>query len=230
MNKVKDTQRETVKLIAALAMAVDHVGAVFFPQQIVWRVIGRLAMPIFAMEVARGYRSTGNLKRYQGRMLFFALVTVVPFAFFSMILSNPWHQNILFTFFFALLALEAIEKKKWFNLIVFVAAPVFILSFLGIEMDYGIYGILTVILFARKEKDPRLASYFLLLTLGYLFMESLRLGFPPIQIFGHIQLLSIFAVFVIQSRIDFKLVLPKYFFYLFYPLHIATIVIIYYAM
>ena len=36
----------TLKMIAMLSMLADHIGAVLFPEQILFRVIGRLAFPI----------------------------------------------------------------------------------------------------------------------------------------------------------------------------------------
>ena len=37
----------TLKMIAMLSMLADHIGAVLFPEQILFRVIGRLAFPKF---------------------------------------------------------------------------------------------------------------------------------------------------------------------------------------
>lgn len=37
-----------IKLVAIIAMTVDHVGGVFFPEYPVFRWIGRIAFPLFA--------------------------------------------------------------------------------------------------------------------------------------------------------------------------------------
>ena len=44
-----------IKLIAAVCMLVDHIGYIFFPEQLIWRLIGRISMPLFAYSIARGY-------------------------------------------------------------------------------------------------------------------------------------------------------------------------------
>ena len=44
-----------LKLIAMVSMVFDHVGDNFFPEQTWMRVIGRIAMPIFAFCVAEGF-------------------------------------------------------------------------------------------------------------------------------------------------------------------------------
>ena len=48
----------TLKLIALVTMIIDHVRAIFFPQFIWLRYIGRLSMPIYAFFVVRGYMHT----------------------------------------------------------------------------------------------------------------------------------------------------------------------------
>ena len=44
-----------IKLFALITMVIDHIGLVFFPNVIIFRIIGRLSMPLFAYCVARGY-------------------------------------------------------------------------------------------------------------------------------------------------------------------------------
>ena len=44
-----------LKLIAMASMVSDHVGDNFFPDQIWMRVIGRIALPVFAFCCAQGF-------------------------------------------------------------------------------------------------------------------------------------------------------------------------------
>ncbi len=48
-----------LKLIAMVCMVFDHVGDNFFPEQTWLRVIGRIALPIFAFCVAEGFIPIG---------------------------------------------------------------------------------------------------------------------------------------------------------------------------
>lgn len=36
-----------LKIVAAVSMLIDHIGAELFPEIIVLRIIGRLAFPVF---------------------------------------------------------------------------------------------------------------------------------------------------------------------------------------
>ena len=42
-----NTDTGLLKLIALACMIVDHVGAVFFPGAMEWRVLGRTAFPLY---------------------------------------------------------------------------------------------------------------------------------------------------------------------------------------
>ena len=53
-----------LKLIAAFAMLLDHMGVLLFPQVRLLRILGRLAYPVFAFMIAEGCRYTKNKLRY----------------------------------------------------------------------------------------------------------------------------------------------------------------------
>ncbi len=68
-----------LKLWAVIFMTLDHIGAYlqpFMSEELYMplRAVGRLAFPIFAYHVARGYSLTRNPARYFSRMLFFAFI------------------------------------------------------------------------------------------------------------------------------------------------------------
>ena len=66
MQKTKGLSGNQLKLIALAAMTVDHIGVQFFPNIQLLRIIGRLALPIFAYMIAQGCRYTKNKARYLG--------------------------------------------------------------------------------------------------------------------------------------------------------------------
>ena len=53
-----------LKIIAAVSMFIDHMGAVLFPGVMIFRILGRIAFPIFAFMIAEGCRYTKNRIKY----------------------------------------------------------------------------------------------------------------------------------------------------------------------
>lgn len=96
-------RNDMLKLLALVTMLVDHIGYMYFPNEMLLRIIGRLAFPIFTYQIAIGYSRTSNLKKYVLRLSLFALITQLPYSFFSPdIKFNPIHFNVLFTFITAI--------------------------------------------------------------------------------------------------------------------------------
>lgn len=96
-------RNDMLKLLALVTMLVDHIGYMYFPDEMLFRIIGRLAFPIFAYQIALGYSRTSNLKKYVLRLSLFALITQIPYSFFNPdIKFNPIHFNVLFTFIAAI--------------------------------------------------------------------------------------------------------------------------------
>jgi len=220
-----------MKVFAAICMLIDHIGMVFFPDQMIWRVIGRLAMPIFAYCVGRGILWTSSKKRYYFRLGGFALISQIPFWLLLNAAgeSGFLHLNIGFTFLFAALCIEALErvyqneKNTMGQKIVFALA--FIIGLLladKLNADYGSYGILTVILcyWIIKEKRPvwQLIIGSLMLT-GVLFAKQ-PTGFY-LQAFSTLGFLVCWLLRDVSERKLGK------FFYVFYPLHMVLIWVVY---
>ena len=63
-----------LKVIAAISMTIDHIGAVLLPQYYFLRIIGRLAFPIYCFLMVNGFLHTRNIKKYIGRLAVFAVI------------------------------------------------------------------------------------------------------------------------------------------------------------
>ena len=70
-----------IKLIAIIAMTIDHITWLFFPgcQHIWWvmvlHIIGRLTAPIMWFFIAEGFYYTKNVKKYATRLFIFAIIS-----------------------------------------------------------------------------------------------------------------------------------------------------------
>src|SRR5690554_4189669 len=132
-----NNRTDILKLLAIISMFIDHIGYVFFPQYIIFRLLGRIAFPIFAYHISIGYINTSNLKKYAIRLFLFGLISQLPYN----ILFQNGSLNIFFTLFLGLICIYALDKRNYIILaLTFIAA--FILDF-----EYGFYGILTILSF-----------------------------------------------------------------------------------
>jgi hypothetical protein len=217
--KFFDSGRELLKWIAIATMTVDHVGAVLFPDFEVLRFIGRFSFPLFAYLLVLGAENTSNIRNYFLRLFIFALVSQVPF--FLAIGNEPFELlNIFFTLSTGLVFLHFFRKNS-----VFAIVPIFVSLFL--PFDYGVYGIAVIGCMYLLRANTKLGAAALVI------MNSLFL-FP-----WNTQFLSVAAIplVVLHNRGSLnltegtpaKLSIPlwrKYFFYVYYPLHLALLYII----
>ena len=119
-----------LKLVACIFMLIDHIGYGIIHNYMVvhgmdllpdtyktlntvyeiFRGVGRLAFPIFCFFLVEGFLRTSNVKKYAIRLFVFALVSEIPFDLGLYGAMFKWdHQNIILTFFIALLMLISIR-------------------------------------------------------------------------------------------------------------------------
>ena len=150
----------TIKLLAMALMLCDHLWATVLPGVMWLTAVGRIAFPIFAFQVAEGFQRTHDRKKYLLRMLVFALISEIPFNY--LYYSSPvfpFHQNVMFTFFIALLLMLGLEKVRSKGAGLYILAAVLSLPvgyFLGTlgMVDYYGSGVVTVLIFYLCRQIP----------------------------------------------------------------------------
>lgn len=178
-----------------------------FPEIPLLRWIGRLAMPVLCFFIGEGLRHTRSPRRYLLRLTWFALLSELPFdlAFYGGI---EWgHQNVYFTLALGLLALWAIQSRGMEGWLLALTAAL-AAELLG--CDYGMYGVLLILLLDRfhRARSEQLAAAALL-----------NLAFFGLQT----QTLSLIALPLLwlyngkRGRDDRRL------FYLYYPAHLCVL-------
>ena len=132
----------SLKLIAIIAMLIDHIGAIVLERMLrlgntglermeigidlsglyviylVMRLIGRLGFPIFCFLLIEGMQYTKDIKKYALRLFLFAVISEVPFDLGFAGSGIYWqYQNVFFTLFIGLLVMIGFRKledsKKW---------------------------------------------------------------------------------------------------------------------
>lgn len=208
-----------LKLLAALFMTIDHIGVVLFPRVLILRIIGRLALPIFAYMIAEGCKYTRNKKKYFG--MIFILATLCQIVYFFV--DGTLYLSILYTFSLSILTVYAMQNMKNQGttasclLFLLTISAVWVLN-LMFTIDYGFWGCMLPVFAAafHGTKKGRLPVSVGMLGIG-LVLLSLDLG-------DSIQILSLAALPLLLCyngrRGKWNL---KYFFYIFYPVHLAVI-------
>ena len=153
MNKIKFINSNLLKILAIIFMLLDHMWATIIPGNQWMTNVGRLAFPIFAFLIVEGFTHTSDLNKYIKRLFIFALISEIPF---NLIYTGSWifpfHQNVMFTLLLGLLCISEMDKvknnkeiksriKSILKLVLYL-----LISIIGF-VDYGITGVLTIIVF-----------------------------------------------------------------------------------
>ena len=221
-----------LKIIASLSMFIDHIGWCLYPQYKIFRIIGRMAMPIFAFQIALGYKKTSSKGKYMLRMFICAILTQIPFMLLLTSTSLPnsissfttildklnWTQfelNICFTFLIALGILWLLENAKQTKILYVCVFYLALISTI-VPMDYGLLGVGLVIIFyyfgEKKWLYTTLIGIFLLV---HIFFDKT----PSVQSY---MFLAFPLLYLYNGKKGKGM---KYFFYAFYPLHMILLVL-----
>jgi len=212
-----------LKIIAIVLMTIDHIGAILFPGILVLRIIGRLSFPIFAFLITEGYKHTRSVKRYLLRLAVCAVLFQVPDWFFDI----NYALNIFATLFFGLCAILAYDKLKEKSVILsWIAALAISIIAERSGADYGAYGVFLILMFFLSS-----GSFYKLL-IGMLALHGAYAAYEMTSTYiswgkpvfrDYLQLYSILSVPIIALYNNEQGKKMKYFFYLFYPLHLIIL-------
>ena len=198
-----------LKCIAIVSMALDHTGAVLYPSQIWLRCLGRIAFPIFCFLIVEGFFHTHDVRRYMGRLGVFALISEIPYdlAFLGVPLEYA-HQNVFFTLLIGIGMMVLLERNREWPVKAVILLLAMWLAVL-IRSDYNFRGVLLIFVFYIFHESRWLA-----VTAGG-FWNFLYQG--VIQKYG---VLSVLPLALYNRERGRKM---KYFFYIFYPVHLLLL-------
>ena len=220
MKKLKIIDGTTLKIIAMICMLFDHLGDNIFLSQTWMRIIGRIALPLFAFCISEGYIHTKDKKRYLKRLLLFSIISEIPF---NLLLNGTIiyleHQNVILTFSIAVLSLIIFDKittnKKKISYVfgTFIVLLFAVISLL-LKTDYNLFAVLLVfIYYVFNSKGNNIRNI-----IGTVYQLLLRnVG---IYIFGA---LSCIPIFLYNGKKGKGI---KWLFYIFYPGHMLIIYLI----
>ncbi len=138
--------QDVLKTIAIISMIIDHIGSYFYPEVLILKIIGRLAMPIFSFFA--GYNFKGKI-RFQllqyGIILQILQVFVFNYCFCANILISIFLGQ-LYIFFFNL----PNPKSNSLHLSILI-----LLIPLCIIIDYGSIPSIFILLGRKYKMNPK---------------------------------------------------------------------------
>ncbi len=233
-----------LKLIAIICMTIDHAyklipnffrmfseyklplfGITFSVTGLIVQT-GRMAFPIFAYFIAEGSAHTKSLEKYLSRLLIFGLISELPFDFAFSGTFTMQSQNVMWTFFLGVLAIYLFEKSKPYYIL--SAVCVLICAFLArtFHTDYSVFGVILIFsIYIAKGKHMKLFVTALLITAYYLINRGLLSAFMEFNVTNIINrsipfIFTLLTVPLLSTYNGKRGIGMKWFFYIYYPLHI----------
>lgn len=221
-----------LKLIAMLTMYIDHVGAISYMDN--YRYIGRISFVLYAFLASNAMKHTRSKRDYILNLFKFALISEFFYDYFIFTIKYPDFfsffdyykldfynsQNVFFTLAFGALACytydlyqEEKEKNQIFVILFCLVAPFIINS------DYGLFGSLSIFGFYLCKNKLHIVA------VGAFFAIF---NYVIYGLFGY-ALFAMVGVMLILLYNGQKgnQILNKKVFYIFYPLHLAFLCILY---
>ena len=208
--------QEWLKVIACVTMLMDHIGAAFFPWALWWRIVGRMAFPIYCFLLAEGLARTRDMKRYGQRLAFGAVLAEIPFDLLFFGGLTLAHQSVMVTLligYFMVLWMRRFPRWKMFALCICALTAEMLCT------DYGALGVMTIGLFVlTRDMEHRL-----LFQIFGLMVLNWTLNGYWLQMFAVAAIIPI-ALYNGTKSSHSKAIQRG--FYLFYPLHMLVLLLL----
>ena len=222
--------RNILKIIAVISMIIDHIGVVFFPNIVIFKIIGRVSFPIFAFFVAEGWFYTKNKKKYSFLLLLFMLISWIPYC---IVFSLPFYTvNVLGVFLLSILGMLLIDKIRLNNdkkslyicSFCFLLVVCLLLEGLGVIVEGALAVALPIVFYAYRDRPVArmVAAISILLAMAVTNVMVGPIEFETfVQFFGLLAIIPIMCYNNTVGRLNLK-----YLFYITYPLHLFVIMLI----
>ena len=240
-----------LKYIALFSMLLDHIGVIYQSHlsqmtYFLLRAAGRLSFPLFCFILVEGFFHTKNRKKYQQRLLIFALLSEIPYdlAFhylpagtigsllhshqlsFRAFLPAFQEQNVLFTLFLGFTAMILMENASLYRQNTFYRNIDILIIFCCLsevfQTDCGAAGILCIFFFYFIYKKRGNCTN---LPLKAGLIGTLPAALPLLTYISPfpMQIVAFADSLLLRYYSGEKGHGWKYFFYLFYPLHLLIL-------
>lgn len=226
----KGLSSNALKFIAIIAMTIDHVICVTFPNYptdwwiVALHMIGRITAPIMWFFVAEGYHYTHNLKKYIVRLFIFAVISHFAYNFAFGIPFIPFRTSVfnqtsvIWSLAWGLVALaisDSVRLKQWQKTVLII-----IICTVTFCSDWSCIAVLAIVGIGSHRGDFKRQMTEMMM---YVFFYALIYFIFINKIYGIIQLFVALSIPLLKSyngeRGSWKGM--KWFFYFYYPAHLV---------
>lgn len=247
MTKSKILDSNQLKLIAIIAMTVDHIAWAMFDGYptallpLVMHIIGRLTCPIMCYFIAEGYHYTRNINKYTFRLFAFAFVSHFAYIFASndfvdfksfipFYYGNFLNQtSVMWSLAWGLLMLRIADSKRIKS--IYKVLLVILICIITLPSDWSCIAALCIMAIGTNRGDFRKQMSWMIF---YVALYSLVYFFAIDKAYGILQMGVVLSIPVIAMYNGKRGKNPKinkfmkWFFYIFYPVHLFVIGLINY--
>lgn len=247
MTKSKILNSNQLKLIAIIAMTVDHIAWAMFDGYptallpLVMHIIGRLTCPIMCYFIAEGYHYTRNINKYTFRLFAFAFVSHFAYIFASndfvdfktfipFYYGNFLNQtSVMWSLAWGLVMLRIADSKRIKS--IYKVLLVILICIITLPSDWSCIAALCIMAIGTNRGDFRKQMSWMIF---YVALYSLVYFFAIDKAYGILQMGVVLSIPVIAMYNGKRGKNPKinkfmkWFFYIFYPLHLFVIGLINY--
>ncbi|MDE6259274.1 MAG: conjugal transfer protein TraX [Oscillospiraceae bacterium] len=243
MKNRKTLNANRIKLIAIIAMTIDHVAWMIFPGYpkellpIMMHILGRITCPIMCYFIAEGYHYTKDVNKYTKRMFAFAIISHFAYVFASMDFVDwrsfiPFYYgsvlnqtSVMWSLAWGLVMLRVADSRK-INSGAIKAALIILICVISFPSDWSCVASLCVLAFGTnrgKFKSQMLWMVF------YVAIYAAVYFFAIDKIYGILQMAVVLSAPILMKYNGKRGKSPKnnpfikWLFYIYYPLHLFVI-------
>lgn len=232
----------TIKIIAIIAMTIDHITWLVFPGYdndivpIALHIIGRLTCPIMCYFIAEGYHYTKNINKYTLRLFAFAFISHFAYIFASSSFIDwksfiPFYYgdifnqtSVMWPLAWGLVMLRVVNSEKIKSSIKVIL--VLLICVITFPSDWSCIACLCIMAIGTNRGNLKKQMSWMIF---YVAIYSVVYFFALDKLYGIIQMGVILSIPVIMMYNGHRGQSPrinkimKWLFYIYYPLHLFII-------
>lgn len=222
-----------LKMIAIIAMTIDHAADLMYPgfpanpAAIFLHIIGRLTAPIMWFFVCEGYHYTRNIKKYMLRLLVFAIISHFAYCFAFGINVIPFSDGIfnqtsvIYPLFMSVLVMWLQDTELKMNNFV-KSIIIFILVWSAFPADWSCIAVLAIMgMYKNRENLKKQMLSMMIWVIVYAIVSFFFVN----RVYGIIQLF-VFLVYPLLKQYNGqrgRAKWTKWLFYIYYPAHLVIV-------